>query len=124
MHAACTASFHPEVQAFTGLESLPQAACRWDWDMASPGVTDQEWRKSSQWSSLVRSHAQLVADDMDLDRAFQQSCYTYLPDVALKLPDHVQAGPAPVPSHCGCCGRSQRFTAMRSLQGSQVLSWL
>ena len=67
--------------------------------MASERLTDQAWRKSSQWSALVRSHAQLAADDADLEPRFAAHCYTYLPEVDLALPAHVQARP-------GACGRA------------------
>ena len=32
------------------------------------------WRKSAQWSSLIRKHAQLVADDMAVADIFAKYC--------------------------------------------------
>eukprot|EP00884_Botryococcus_braunii_P016679 jgi/Botrbrau1/3695/Bobra.0008s0022.1 len=34
------------------------------------------WRKSSQWFALSRSHAELVANDTDLDALFQTICHS------------------------------------------------
>ena len=65
-------------------------ACRWDWEMASDRFTDQHWRKSSQWATLLRPHAQLAVDDTDISPHFASHCFTYLPNITLALPAHVQ----------------------------------
>ena len=65
-------------------------ACRWDWEMASDRFTDQHWRKSSQWATLLRPHAQLAVDDTDISPRFASHCFTYLPNITLALPAHVQ----------------------------------
>ena len=38
-----------------------------------PGMSVSLWRKSSPWLSLIRPHAQLVADDETMHRYFRQS---------------------------------------------------
>ena len=37
-------------------------------------VPFEAWRKSSQWSALVRAHAQVVADDTAIDAIFRTVC--------------------------------------------------
>ena len=34
----------------------------------------EHWRKSAQWSSLVRKHAQVVADDVHVADIFAKTC--------------------------------------------------
>lgn len=34
----------------------------------------EHWRKSAQWSSLVRKHAQVVADDVHVADIFAKNC--------------------------------------------------
>ena len=39
------------------------------------GLFRQEhWRKSAQWSALVRKHAQVVADDVAIADLFSKTC--------------------------------------------------
>lgn len=42
-----------------------------------PPFTFRNWRKSSQWVGLLRKHAQLIADDVDVMHAFDTSCQGY-----------------------------------------------
>ena len=58
--------------------------------MATDSFTDEQWRKSSQWSVLIRSHAQLMLQDRQIESKFAAHCFTYLPAVKLALPAHVQ----------------------------------
>lgn len=39
------------------------------------GVTADLWRKSSQWMTLIRSHAELVAYEEQVNKAFAKECY-------------------------------------------------
>ena len=34
----------------------------------------EHWRKSAQWSALVRKHAQVVADDVQIADLFSKTC--------------------------------------------------
>ena len=34
----------------------------------------EHWRKSAQWSALVRKHAQVVADDVQIADVFSKTC--------------------------------------------------
>ena len=34
----------------------------------------EHWRKSAQWSALVRKHAQVVADDVQVADVFSKTC--------------------------------------------------
>ena len=65
--------------------------------MASDRFTDQHWRKSSQWASLLRPHAQLAAEDTDVSPRFASHCFTYLPNITFALPPPVQV------CACGLC---------------------
>ena len=47
--------------------------------LVNSGISEDTWRKSSQWFGLIRSHAQLVTKDTIVDAAFRQYCYI-LPD--------------------------------------------
>lgn len=61
---------------------LSQSTDPWRWhpDMDPDGAPDgarvpfEAWRKSSQWSALVRAHAQVVADDTAIDAIFGTVC--------------------------------------------------
>lgn len=75
----------------TPCRSLTGICFRWNWAMATDRFTDEQWRKSSQWSVLIRSHAQLVMQDREIESIFAAQCFTYLPTVKLALPAHVQA---------------------------------
>lgn len=48
---------------------------RWQPGMLKANVTQSMWRKSSQWVSLQRHHAQAVADDTTVDAVFREECY-------------------------------------------------
>ncbi|KAL4420725.1 hypothetical protein ABPG75_010381 [Micractinium tetrahymenae] len=39
------------------------------------GIPATAWRKSSQWISLTREHARLVAEDREVEPVFAQKCY-------------------------------------------------
>lgn len=43
--------------------------------LVNSDITDDTWRKSSQWFGLIRSHARLVAEESIVDTAFKQYCY-------------------------------------------------
>jgi hypothetical protein len=47
--------------------------------LVNSGIEEKTWRKSSQWFGLIRSHANLVAEETIVDAAFKQYCYI-LPD--------------------------------------------
>jgi Core-2/I-Branching enzyme len=49
---------------------------RWTWRMAMPpyNIRQSMWRKSSQFFSLIRSHAELILRDYDVFRGFQEYC--------------------------------------------------
>ncbi|KAL4529546.1 hypothetical protein Ndes2437B_g08879 [Nannochloris sp. 'desiccata'] len=49
---------------------------RWTWRMAMPphNILQSLWRKSGQFFSLIRSHAELVLRDNDVFRGFQEYC--------------------------------------------------
>ena len=50
---------------------------RMSWEMRGneTGITEDTWRKSSQWFGLIRSHAQLFAKERIVNAAFDQFCY-------------------------------------------------
>ena len=48
---------------------------RWQPSMAGAGVTKQAWRKSSQWFSLSRRHAEVVAGDTAVNDVFARECW-------------------------------------------------
>lgn len=49
---------------------------RWQPNMLSIGnVTKEDWRKSSQWISLHRKHAEYIRDDEAVHEAFKQECF-------------------------------------------------
>lgn len=50
-------------------------AHRWIPRMLDAGLSQELWRKSSQWVALKRPHAQVVIDDEELDRMFAEECY-------------------------------------------------
>ncbi|KAI3434431.1 hypothetical protein D9Q98_002508 [Chlorella vulgaris] len=55
-------------------------ADRWHSALYLPGVLGpQRWRKSAQWKSLIRQHAQLVVADRQLAPRFERECYSYFP---------------------------------------------
>lgn len=43
--------------------------------MLKANITQSIWRKSSQWVSLQRHHAQAVVDDTTVDAVFREECY-------------------------------------------------
>jgi hypothetical protein len=43
--------------------------------LVNSGINEDTWRKSSQWFGLIRSHAQLVAEETIVYAAFKQYCY-------------------------------------------------
>ena len=42
--------------------------------MEQAPLSKAHWRKSAQWSSLIRKHAQLVADDVAVADIFAKHC--------------------------------------------------
>jgi len=47
---------------------------RWSSSMEQGPLKKEHWRKSAQWSSLVRKHAQVVADDVHVADIFAKNC--------------------------------------------------
>ena len=47
---------------------------RWEPEMEQAPLSKAHWRKSAQWSSLIRKHAQLVADDVAVADIFAKHC--------------------------------------------------
>jgi hypothetical protein len=43
--------------------------------MLDAGLSQDLWRKSSQWVALKRPHAAVVIEDEELDRIFAEECY-------------------------------------------------
>lgn len=43
--------------------------------MQEVGVTTQTWRKSTQWFSLIRRHAELIARETEINAVFEKECY-------------------------------------------------
>ena len=43
--------------------------------MQQVGVTAQTWRKSTQWFSLIRRHAELIAEETEINGVFEKECY-------------------------------------------------
>lgn len=50
-------------------------AHRWIPRMLDAGLSQDLWRKSSQWVALKRSHVEVVIEDEELDRMFADECY-------------------------------------------------
>ena len=48
--------------------------CRWNSSMEQGPLKKEHWRKSAQWSALVRKHAQVVADDVQVADVFSKTC--------------------------------------------------
>ncbi|KAL4439715.1 hypothetical protein ABPG75_002716 [Micractinium tetrahymenae] len=58
---------------------------RWNAALYMPGLLiPDKWRKSTQWKSLTRAHAELVAADRHLAPRFERECYSYLPPVMVR----------------------------------------
>ena len=45
--------------------------------LGAEGITADMWRKHWQWFSLIRKHAQAVADDKTVINVFAKHCYTF-----------------------------------------------
>jgi Core-2/I-Branching enzyme len=43
--------------------------------LINSGISGETWRKSSQWFGLIRSHAELFAEEKTVNEAFQTYCY-------------------------------------------------
>ena len=56
------------------VKSVAARARRWEPEMEQAPLSKTHWRKSAQWSSLIRKHAQLVADDTAVADIFAQHC--------------------------------------------------
>ncbi|KAL4439980.1 hypothetical protein ABPG75_002981 [Micractinium tetrahymenae] len=54
---------------------------RWKDAMATPQLKKQHWRKSNQFFGLTRKHAELVAADSKIFRAFKERCGGWYGDV-------------------------------------------
>ena len=49
---------------------------------ADPPLLERHWRKSSQWFTLIREHAEIVLQDVGMYRAFERFCHEFWDDVA------------------------------------------
>lgn len=52
---------------------------KWNKHMRTHTLRRGHWRKSSQWFSLTRKHAQVVASDTHVASSLSKECYTYNP---------------------------------------------
>ena len=49
---------------------------RWHDSMANgTGLSKEHWRKSSQWFSLLRHHAEMAGTETEVNGAFATHCY-------------------------------------------------
>ena len=71
------------LQPPSGAEALAPAAqepppddsnMRWSDDMAAGDFNSSHWRKSFQWFTLVREHAQIISDDTFVLERFLVRC--------------------------------------------------
>ena len=46
--------------------------------MEKDGLKREHWRKSGQWSALVRRHAQVVSDDTIVSKLFKEYAFSSL----------------------------------------------
>lgn len=68
-----------------------QQGMRWGSYLDRPGLLRRhQWRKSSQWISLVRKHAQVIADDNELSRWLDRQCYSLNPYANIQLPPYIE----------------------------------
>lgn len=49
---------------------------RWTWRMRSAHLKAYHWRKSTQWFMLTREHAQVVLEDEEIYRRFEEFCWS------------------------------------------------
>ncbi len=47
---------------------------RWEPEMEQGELSLRHWRKSAQWASLTRKHAQIVSDDVAIADIFAKHC--------------------------------------------------
>ncbi|BDA47490.1 probable glycosyltransferase BC10 at C-terminar half [Coccomyxa sp. Obi] len=47
---------------------------RWIWRMETENMRQEHWRKSSQWVTLARKHAQIAVEDREIAEAFGAEC--------------------------------------------------
>ena len=47
---------------------------------ANPPLLEKDWRKSSQWFTLIREHAEMVLKDTSMYRAFERFCHEFWDD--------------------------------------------
>lgn len=52
-----------------------QMVYRWQRPMEKGGLTQDLWRKSGQWSSLLRPHVEVVLKDKKLNEIFEKECW-------------------------------------------------
>ncbi|KAL4426017.1 hypothetical protein ABPG75_010033 [Micractinium tetrahymenae] len=59
--------------------AAPTDTRRWSWRMAmslsSPHLKAWHWRKSSQWFGLLRRHVEVVLQDVEVFRRFEEHCW-------------------------------------------------
>ncbi|KDD75019.1 beta-1,6-N-acetylglucosaminyltransferase enzyme, partial [Helicosporidium sp. ATCC 50920] len=70
----------------------PDGVPRWRPYYRVNGVLEpRAWRKSSQWVSLSREHAEMVAGDSAMWRVFEKQCYSLVPGSRVKMPPYLAA---------------------------------
>lgn len=50
---------------------------RWNDKMETSNFKKHHWRKTSQWFSCTRKHAQIIVDDTEVNDAFEKFCFPY-----------------------------------------------
>jgi hypothetical protein len=61
---------------------LPSDKYRWHFRFmcGTPPILERDWRKSSQWFTLIRDHAELVLQDTGIYRSFERFCTSFWDD--------------------------------------------
>lgn len=49
-------------------------AGRWAGDLAGSKLQPQHWRLSDTWFALTRRHAEVIAQEADIEREFANNC--------------------------------------------------
>uniref|UniRef100_A0A1D1ZSR7 Uncharacterized protein n=2 Tax=Auxenochlorella protothecoides TaxID=3075 RepID=A0A1D1ZSR7_AUXPR len=97
-----------------------KAAERWGPYLHREGLlTKVHWRKSSQWLSLTKSHAEVVRRDDSLWRLFEQECYSYEPGGGLPLPPYMRAVGRSASARRSCVSDEHYFPTLLAVAGLQ-----
>ncbi|EFN51060.1 hypothetical protein CHLNCDRAFT_141408 [Chlorella variabilis] len=57
--------------------SAPTDTRRWSWRMSGPALKSWHWRKSSQWFGMLRKHVEVVLEDVEVFRKFEEHCKNF-----------------------------------------------